>query len=280
MMSLLEKIFAPRQIKALKGMFAAILVALELLGVALFDSAQTPRGQALDLSGYEIVFEDEFDGAALDMSKWAYRGSGPRSGGFMANDQVFVQDGNLILRAEYKDAGAYGPGWYSGMIRTVEDYTSGYFECRCIASKGGGFWSAFWLNSPGMGSAEASNGGVGGAEIDIFEAFNYNNKLNYNSVSLNVHVGGYGDGLRSENLGSYKVKNPYTAYNTYGLEWTQDYYIFYINGVEAVRSNFKDGVSKGLEYAILSQELPKEITEQPGFTADFIVDYVKIYQKL
>jgi len=279
MMSLLEQIFAPRQIKALKRMFAAILVVLEMLGVALFDSAQTPRGQALDLSDYQIVFEDEFNGAALDRSKWAYRGSGARSGGFMADDQVFVQDGNLILRAEYKDAGAYGPGWYSGMIRTVEDYTSGYFECRCIASKGGGFWSAFWLNSPGMGSAEASNGGIGGAEVDIFEAFNYNNKLNYNSVSLNVHVGGYGDGLRSENLGSYKVKNPYTAYNTYGLEWTQDYYIFYINGVEAVRSNFKDGVSQGLEYAILSQELPKEITEQPGFIADFIVDYVKIYQK-
>jgi len=278
-MNLLEQIFAPRQIRALKMMLAAILVALEMLGVALFDSAQTPRGQALDLSDYQIVFEDEFNAPALDLTKWEYRGSGARSGGFMSPGQVFTKDGNLILRAEYRADGEYGAGWYSGMIRTVEDYTSGYFECRCIASEGGGFWSAFWLNSPGMGSAEASNGGIGGAELDIFEAFNYKNIKNYNSVSLNVHVGGYGDGLRSENLGSYKVKDPYTTYNTYGLEWTPEYYIFYINGVECVRSNFKDGVSQGLEYAILSLELPKEFSEEPGFSTDFVIDYVKIYQK-
>ncbi len=278
-MDWLAKIFAPRQIKALKAMIASILAALELLGVALFDSAQTPRGQQLNLSGYQIVFKDDFDDTGLDLEKWEYRGNGARSGGFMSPNQVFLENGNLIIRAEYKDAGEYGAGWYAGMIRTVQDFDSGYFECRCIASKGGGFWSAFWLNSPGMSTPEISNGGIGGAEIDIFEAFNYTTKLNYNSVSLNVHIGGYGDGLRSENLGSYKVKNPYTEYNTYGLEWNEDYYIFYINGIEAVRSNFKDGVSQGLEYAILSLEPPKEFTEQPGFSTDFIIDYVKVYQK-
>ena len=216
-MDLLAKIFAPRQIKALKAMIASILAALEMLGVAIFDTAQTPRGQQLNLSGYQIVFEDNFDGTALDMNKWEYRGNGARSGGFKSPGQVFLNNGNLVIRAEYKDAGDYGAGWYAGMIRTVKDYTRGYFECRCIASKGGGFWSAFWLNSPGM-TAEASNGGTGGAEIDIFEAFNYTTTKNYNSVSLNVHIGGYGPSLQSENLGNYKVKNSYTEYSTFGLE--------------------------------------------------------------
>jgi beta-glucanase (GH16 family) len=279
MNALLEKIFAPRQIRALKQAIAAILAALELFGVVLFDTAQTPRGPELDLSGYELVLEDEFDGDTLDLTKWAYRGSGVRRAGFMSPEQVFLEDGNLIIRAEYKD-GRYGEGWYAGMIRTVEEFSGGgYFECRCIASLGGGFWSAFWLNSPGMVSAEASNGGIGGAEIDIFEAFNYRTPIKKNSVSLNVHVGGYGDGLRSMGLGDYKVNKPYTQYNTYGLEWTDEEYIFYINGVEAVRSDFKDGVSKGLEYAILSLETPDEVTAEPGFSTDFIVDYVKIYQK-
>lgn len=277
-MDFLTKIFAPRQIRALKAFLASLLAMAEMLGVIIFDSAQTPRGQQLNLSGYQLVLEDEFNGSALDLSKWEYRGNGARSGGFMSPNQVFLNNGNLIIRAEYKTAGEYGEGWYAGMIRSIQEYTRGYFECRCIASKGGGFWSAFWLNSPGM-TGEASNGGIGGAELDIFEAFNYTTKLNYNSVSLNVHVGGYGDGLKSEHLGSYKVKNPYTEYNTYGLEWNEKEYIFYINGVEAVRSTFKDGVSQGLEYAILSLEPPKEATEQPGFSTDFIIDYVKIYQK-
>ncbi|HOO24983.1 MAG TPA: glycoside hydrolase family 16 protein [Clostridiales bacterium] len=277
-MELLEKIFAPRQIRALKTLLAALLIIAEMLGVAIFDLAQTPRGQELNLTGYELVFEDEFEGESLDLTKWAYRGNGPRRAAYMSPGQAFLENGNLVIRAEYRD-GEYGEAWYAGMIRTVEDFTSGYFECRCIASKGGGFWSAFWLNSPGMSSAEASNGGIGGAEIDIFEAFNYKKRFMENSVSLNIHVGGYGDGLRSEGLGNFKVKNPYTQYNTYGLEWTENEYIFYINGVEAIRSDFKDGVSKGLEYVILSLEPDGEVTENPGFSTDFIVDYVRVYQK-
>ncbi|NLX94097.1 MAG: glycoside hydrolase family 16 protein [Clostridiales bacterium] len=271
--------FVPRQIRAFKMILAALLLIADLLGVAILDTAHTPRGPELNLSGYELVLEDNFDGNELDLSKWQYYGNGARRGCFNAPSQVLVEDGNLIIRAEHRTHGDYGEGWYAGMIRTVEEYTSGYFEVRCILSQGGDSWCAFWLNSPGMSSAEASNGGLGGAEIDIFEGFNYRNKRNVNSVAINVHVGGYGDGLESEALGNYKVKNPYTEYNTYGLKWTQDDYIFYINGVEAVRSNFKDGVSQGLEYALLSLEIPNDFKEAPSFTTDFIVDYMKIYQR-
>lgn len=279
MSSFLSGIFAPRQLRALTTLLAALLAIAEMLGVLVLDTAVTPRGQPLNLSGYALVFEDDFNGSELDMQKWAYRGSGPRSGGFIANSQVFLDGGDLVLRAEYLEDGAYGAGWYSGMIRSVEDFTSGYFEARCLVSRGGGFWSAFWLNSPGMASAEASNGGIGGAEIDIFEAGNYDNALKPNSVTSAIHVGGYGDGLRSELMGSFKVNKPYTTYNLYGLEWTQEEYIFYINGVETVRSTFKDGVSRGLEYIIFSLEPPREFTEQPGFSCDFRVDYVRVYQK-
>ena len=75
-MNLLENIFAPRQIRALKILLASLLVMVEMLGVALFDWAQTPRGQALNLSGYQLVLEDNFDGNTLDLNKWAYRGNG------------------------------------------------------------------------------------------------------------------------------------------------------------------------------------------------------------
>lgn len=34
------------------------------------------------MSGYELVFEDEFEGDALDLTKWAYRGNGVRLIGF------------------------------------------------------------------------------------------------------------------------------------------------------------------------------------------------------
>ena len=299
MQAILELIFAPRQMNGLyalgpfiKEFFSfpglrragALLLAIaEIFGLLLFDTARTPMGPELDLTGYSIVFEDNFEGGALDLEAWEYRGTGARAGGFLHPGQVRVEDGRLILKAEYLEDGAFGAGWYSGMIRTKEEYVRGYFEMKCICSKGGGFWSAWWLNAAGMASAALSDGGLGGAEIDIFEAFCYKDRIGRNAVSLNVHVGGYGDGLRSMRLGSWKVKSSdiYAEYNTYGLLWTPEEYIFYINGVEAVRSDFEKGVSAAPEYGIISLELPSTegLSEQPGFSTEFIIDSVRIWQK-
>lgn len=280
-MEYLKSVFATRQLRGLKILLASILTMAEMIGLVLFDTAVTPRGQQLNLAGYQLVLEDNFEGSALDLSKWEYRANGARRDGFNSPNQVFLKDGNLVIRAEYRAGGEYGAGWYAGMIRSVQEYTRGYFEIRCIVSKGGGFWSAYWLNSSGMASAEASNGGLGGAEIDIFESNNYaGNIFNRNSVTHAVHVGGYGDGLHSEMEGSFKVPKPYAQYNTYGMEWNEKEYIFYINGVESMRTSWEKGVSQAPEYVIISEELPNEFTEKPGFATDFVVDYVKVYQKV
>ena len=297
MQAFLESIFSWRELNALNdlGLFirelfsfgglkragALLLAIFEIPVMLLFETPRTPMGPALDLTGYTVVFEDNFGGDSLDLDKWEYRGTGPRSGGFMSPGQVRVEGGKLILKAEYREDGPNGPGWYSGMIRTVEEFTYGYYEMKCVCSQGGGFWSAWWLNARGMASAEESAGGVGGSEVDIFEAFCYKDRVGKDAVSLNVHVGGYGDGLRSMHLGSWKGKNIYTEYNTYGLLWTPEEYIFYINGVEAVRSTFQDGVSQAPEYGIISLELPdaEALSEQPGFTTEFIIDSVRILQR-
>jgi len=301
MQAWLESIFSWRELNALydiwpfiKELFSfpglrragALLLALcEIPFMLLWETPRTPMGPALDLSGYSVVFEDDFSGSSLDEAKWEYRGTGPRAGGYMHPGQVRVEGGKLILKAEYLEEGARGTGspagWYSGMLRTKGEFTYGYFEMTCIVSKGGGFWSAWWLNARGMASAQESAGGVGGSEVDIFEAFCYKDKFGKNAVSLNVHVGGYGDGLQSLHLGSWRGRNIYTQNNTYGLLWTQDEYIFYINGVEAVRSAFLDGVSQAPEYGIISLEIPGAdgLSEEPGFSTQFIVDSVRIWQK-
>ena len=190
-----------------------------------------------------------------------------------------MEGGKLILKAEYLSGGAFGDGWYSGMIRTKDEFTRGYFEMTCVCSREANFSSSWWLNSTGMNSAEQSDGGRGGAEIDIFEAFNHKLiKPWQDSVSLAVHVGGYGEGLRSRGLGSFYGKNIYTEYNTFGVLWTEEEYIFYVNGVEAVRTSFEKGVSTAPEYAIISLEPPGEVTAKHDVTAEFIIENVRIYQ--
>jgi len=233
------------------------------------------------LSGYVLVFEDEFDGDTLDLDKWEYRGTGSASSNaFYHPEQIRLEDGKLILKAEYRTDGPFGDGWYTGMMRTKDEFVRGYIEMTCICSYGAGFSSSWWLNSRWTDTAE-SNGGLGGSEVDIFEAFNHTRKpikAWQDSVALAVHVHVSDDELHSGALGSFYGKNIYTEYNTYGLLWTEEYYIFYINGVEAVRSNFEKGVSAAPEFAIISLEPPGEVMAKHDVTAEFIIENVRIWQ--
>ena len=261
-----------------------------MFACVLFDKPVTPRGQELDLTGYSIVFEDEFDGDKLNTDVWNYRASGARRGGFNAESQVEVKDGNLYLTAEYREEdGMYGEGWYAGMISLKEYYCRGYYEIRCKCNKDKGFWSAFWIQAQSPYDHYKSQGGVYGAELDIFEAMNGDAilKKNRNSVSQTIHCNGWDDDVEnidSRCLGDFKVGNDiYDEYNTYGLEWTEDEYIFYINGVESARSSFASGVSTVPEEVIVSLEipetLPEKIANNKDYSTQMVVDYVKIYQK-
>ena len=127
MQAFLESIFSQRELNAindlgrfirelftldgLKRAGALLLAIFEIFSMLLFATPRTPMGPALDLTGYTVVaFDDNFDGGSLDPDKWEYRGTGPRAAGFMSPDQVRVEDGKLILKAEYREDGPNGPG--------------------------------------------------------------------------------------------------------------------------------------------------------------------------
>lgn len=266
---------------------AAMILAIgEMFGLIIFDTPVTPRGETLDLTGYNLVFADEFDYDTLDTNVWEYRASGERRGGFNAESQVEIRDGNMVLTAEYLENGEYGEGWYTAMVKLKERYCKGYFEIRCIVNEEPEFWSAFWIQADAPYDSAVSKGGVGGAEIDIFESSNTANKKDKNSVTHAIHcagVDGVVEDFQSERLGAFYGNDIYNEYNTYGLEWTDEEYIFYVNGVETRRSSFGNGVSQVEEDVIVSLEIPNEEAlaelEKGTYKTEFIVDYVKIYQK-
>ncbi len=266
-----------------KRLLTGLIFLFELPFMLLFDTPLTPAGRELDLTDYELVFYDEFEGDTLDTEAWFTRGNGVRRGGFNAESQVEVRDGNLVITGEYLENGEYGEGWYAGAVALTQKYKQGYFEIKCICNAGGGFWSAFWIQADHPYDPEISKGGIGGAEIDIFEAMDYDNLVSRNSVSHNIHCSGMqGDtsgGLNSVRIGNFKANNIYKEYNVYGCEWTEDEYIFYINGVESARSTWADGVSTVPEQLIVSLEVPESLNLDKDHTTEYIVDYVKIYQK-
>ena len=105
-----------------------------------------------------------------------------------------------------------------------------------------------------------------------------------NTVSSNIHYDGYGEDHKS--LGSHKflVKgDPYSEFNTYGVEWNSDGYTFYINGVKSFSTDY-GGASEVPEFLILSVEtggidgVPEGDILGGVDESAFVVDYVRAYQ--
>ena len=243
-----------------------------------------------------LTWADEFDGNALDTEKWHGHycdgeTAAVRRGGYWNTSLARVENGRLVLPVLYSEEGLFGggAGWYTCALDTsgLFEQAFGYFEVRCVLPKGAGLWAAFWMLCPGMSSV--GNGGEDGAEIDVFESPFYSQKQK-RRVSSNLHVDGYGEDHRSERVCEPYLffNDPYEEFNTYGVEWNEKGYTFYVNGIKTGFSDF-GGASRVPEFLLLSVEIggengkAEESWAGPALApdaevSDFIVDYVRVYQ--
>lgn len=220
--------------------------------------------------GYKLVWKDEFKGNKLDPEKWAVRGVGPRGIAFVSEEAVKVEDGYLKLYALKK-----GDSLLGSAIGTQGLFMSkyGYYECRAQLQKSPGVWAAFWIQSTEI--AKGEDPAVFGAEIDIFEFFK---KLGTDIVSHNVHWA-YGPNQQTTRGMQSYLKGVSEGFHTFGLEWTPEKYIFYVDGYKFYEVT--QGISHIKEYMILSMEYPSKQEEirNTVFPDVFIVDYIRVYQK-
>ena len=318
------------------GVVAAMLICcLPLFSACADDNTDKLHAQLAE-QGYELVFEDNFDGDSIDYTKWrvGYNvgkgkdGALRRAGYYeVSEDTIDVSDGVLTVSTLYKD-GQYGKGWYTCWLESSvlgskgseapilcdeEDYRGfesayGYFEARCIAPPCEGIWSAFWMmpNSDGMTDSGVP-GGADGVEVDVMESPYYNSGiLKRNRVVHALHGDGYtlNKTERSEDI---SVSDMYSTFHTYGVLWTPEEYVFYVDGNETWRTTYNvDGEHMGVshvpQYMILSVEVGGYATDDavpvPGKNPDgttywcgdamnndlsksydFVIDYVKVFCK-
>ena len=246
------------------------------------------KGAALDLTGYAPVFEDTFE--KLDESVWQAHGEGLRKGGYWDRGQARIEDGCLKIRTEYKENGPCGPGYYSWGAQTTQAFerTYGYFEARCILPGAQGLWSAFWLT---RGGVRRGVPGTRAAELDVMESPLWKRHGREGLISQNIHYNGYSAGHRMRNVAVVKAVRPYERFNTYGVKWTPEEYVFYVNGRETGRSRF-GGVCGEPLYMLLSVEVdgvggvPRagwsgKITKNKAgaMPAEFVVDSVRVWER-
>ncbi|MBU0640893.1 MAG: right-handed parallel beta-helix repeat-containing protein [Planctomycetes bacterium] len=238
---------------------------------------------------YALVWQDEFEGpigTPPDSARWAPRHLGPRRDAINVAEAARLDgQGHLLITTTCHEPTATRPAatlfatseYHTGMISTAGKFepTFGYFECRYKTQTQPGHWSAFWLQSPTMGSP-VGNPASAGVEIDVIE---YLATPKYRDRALHtIHWDGYGEDHKSRHINK-PVPRLGEGFHTFGLEWTPQEYIFYVDGQETGR--MREAVSQRGEFLILSAE----VGEWADDIADaklpdaMAVDYVRVWQR-
>ena len=144
-------------------------------------------GNTIDLSKWNLVWQDEFDyeNEGLD-ENWESQ-NGP-SGHILCSrwrENAVVADGLLYLTNKKERRG--GQDWTSGSVWTKKKFTYGYFECRYRYAAAPATNNSFWLMTRGADPAKGKR-----FEIDINEG-HYPNEVNTNIHNWgDITIGGDG----------------------------------------------------------------------------------------
>ena len=252
-----------------KSMLALLLAAL----VCIPGCGRGER-ETREINGktYELTFSDDFDGTKLDPKKWELCPEWQRQdvGGYWDDGMTEVKDGRLILSAGLREDGTP----VSGAVRSKGKFAQcrGYFEASVQLQKASGFWGAFWLMDPGM-KDEDGRGAEDGAEIDVMESFDvFSGRINHA-----IHWDGYGAHHKSV---SQEVCDPalYEGFHLYALEWTEEEYIFFVDGKETFRTK-SPGMCENALYLKLTTEFGAWASPilKEQLPDCMVVDYVRAY---
>ncbi|MDZ7616134.1 MAG: glycoside hydrolase family 16 protein [Patescibacteria group bacterium] len=242
----------------LSGFLAGVALAAEPVD----QLPAPPEGMA-----WKLVWHDEFDGTALDGSKWDVPDH-PRRGAWWSPKAVSLDGQGHLAISALKD----GDRYLSACVRTAGkfEHAHGYYVARIKLQEQPGHWSAFWLYNHSVG--QIGNDGRDGTEIDIMEKPWLDQRVQHA-----LHWDGYGKEHRSEGHVA-NVPGVMQGWHTFSLWWKADEYVFYVDGKETWRTN-AGGVCQVPLYIKLSNEIGDwagDITKAE-LPDRFLIDYVRVY---
>lgn len=256
---------------------------------------EVEKGNDVSYSGYELKFEDNFDGNSLDRTNWNVE---THEAGWVnselqayvdSDENILVNDGKLTIKP-IKTVGEDGEVTYtSGRINTQgkQDYKYGLFEVKAKVPTGQGYLPAFWM----MPTNENLYGQWPRCgEIDAMEVMGQDTKKLFGTIH-------YGN-PHAQSQGTYVLQNGNFAsqYHTYTCEWEPGKITWYVDGHKYHEESSWYSTTTGQGtiaypapfdqpfYVILNLAIGGSWVGNPdeNTTFDdqaFSVDYVKVYQK-
>jgi len=246
-----------------------------------------------DIEGWELVWNDEFDGTAIDPKKWEHEvyahGSGNNELQYYTNrsENSFIENGSLVIQALKEHyTGPEGTREYtSARLRTLRkgDWKYGRFDIKAKLPFGQGLWPAIWM----MPSESKYGGWAASGEIDIMEMLGHET----NKVHGTLHYGGEGpNNVQSGKF--YTLPHGSFAYDfhLFTMEWDTTEFRWYVDGIfyqsqtqwytaSAPYPAPFDQYFHILLNVAVGGNWPGDPDNTTIFPQRMVVDYVRVYKK-
>lgn len=263
---------------------------LSMLLAAGTAMATTPVVNATEKkkSEWKMVFSDEFnvDGAP-NPEFWSFHGRRPAFWARYATDSqelAYVKEGSLVLVARNTPENSDTVAFQTGAIctRGTFAFTYGKVEFRARFTTAQGAWPALWLMPQ---KAQFGNWPHSG-EIDVMEHLNHDEFV-YQTVHTTKTRAVTTEDSWENSVSHTKQAIDRSAFNTYGIEWSEEKIDFFTNGVKTFSYM---NLGKGPEqypfvadfYLILNQALGGSWVGEvkaDELPVQMEVDYVRVYQR-
>jgi beta-glucanase (GH16 family) len=242
--------------------------------------------------GWQLSFSDEFNGTAVDASKWNVRNNTSLSyeESYLLARNVTVDNGVLSVAAKRETVGA-------------KNYTSGYLDSIGKFSQRYGLWKVrAKLNTP-IGTSQGMwpcplwlRGDTSPMEIDVVEGWGTGatpiNGYRPGSASASIHQNTMGGGGKVGGWLSPAGVDLSADFHVYEVEWAPDFIAVRVDGVEKVRATpanapwaFSGPDYDGKANMRLNLQVAKDGSYYGGVDADTAfpstlqVDYIRVYTK-
>lgn len=236
---------------------------------------------------WQLVWSDEFDYEGLpDPDRWAY------DVGYIANNEkqyytearlenARVENGHLIIEAIKEEWEGFEYTSARLVTRDRQTWTYGRFEVRAKVPTGRGTWPAIWM----LGENIREVGWPASGEIDIMEYVGYDPHRFHGYV----HTSAYNHTIGTDKGNSIEVDTPWESFHVFAIEWYEDRIDFFVDDVNYFTFEkesddpavwpFSEPHYLLLNLAIGGNWGGREGIDDTLFPHQFIVDYVRVYQK-
>jgi hypothetical protein len=239
------------------GHSAAVAPGAALAAHALDVLPEPPAGHS-----WVVVFEDEFDDARVDRARWNVAEEVRKAGVWHSRNVQTDGEGHLVLTTS-----RVGDRFVSGGLNTVGKFEQafGYFVARVQFQGQPGHRPSF-----GLACRLSPAGGRDGTLISIVEKAELTDLVHHF-----MNWGGSGTVWARWDVPAGGIMK---GWHAFGLWWTPDEYVFYVDGRETWR-NRHGGVSQVRQHLFISDEVDESAGDiRKAVLPDrFLVDSVRAY---